>query len=90
MHISVFLNGTEKKVSTAVKTIETDAAVVRPEAVYNDVNSVSHFCYENISQSISTDTLACFSCQVVSALLSDNVLTFCFLGFQLALTAQPC
>lgn len=60
MQISVFFNGTEKGVSTAVKGIETDAAVVRPEAVDN-VKSVSHFCYENISQSTSMDTLACFS-----------------------------
>lgn len=60
MQISVFLNGTEKGVSTAVKAMETDAAVVRPEAV-DDVNSVSLFCYENISQSTSRNKSACFS-----------------------------
>jgi len=47
-------------VSTAVKAMETDPVVVRHEAMDN-VNSLSIFCYENISQSPSTDTLACFS-----------------------------
>lgn len=52
MQISVFHNETEKRVSKAAKAIETDVAVVRP---VDNVNSVSHFCCENISQSTSTD-----------------------------------
>lgn len=58
MHMCVSLNETEKDFNSLVKLLEQ---MLQLGGLKLWTSSASHFCYENISQSTSTDTVVCFS-----------------------------